>query len=193
MVPATGAPDTKVPSRRSPLVAPVLQFPPLLAPAAFLLLIGSTGPYVVYSVFGACVPYLGGFGYLYLGRWGRFLAASFGYCCLLAISSYLAASKAGIDSSQLRAILLGWGLAVIALSGVCAFDAWRLAQTRNKGPRPSQIDASARGREQRDFVGSVLIGSTVLIGVLVIGFVNFLALLLMGVSILCNSNPHSCP
>jgi hypothetical protein len=187
MFPPTTRPDTRSPSRRSPHAAAILQFPPLLAPLALLVLIGSNGPYVAYAVLGTCVPYIGGFGYLYLGRWRRFPAASLGYSCLLCLASYLAASKAGITTSQLRAILLGWGLAVIAISCVCAIDAWRLAKARNIGARPSQADAPERGRVRRYFVVAFMA-----MGLLAIGFVDFLALALMGFSILCNSNPHSC-
>jgi hypothetical protein len=166
-----------------PVIAGLLQFLPVLAASLSLLrsyrLVPEGGPALplfMNTVIGTgylllFMTYVGGAGYLYLRRWGRAVAALLGYSGLLVVTAYLAVTHEGVP--LFHRVILGWCLVTIALSFICATDAWKLAQAGKAGRRLAGCPEVAGV--------AVAIALTLLI--------NFFALLAVNVVTLCYFGP----
>jgi len=158
-------------------VASFLQFLPLLTPAVFLCqtyIFSSLPPLLL---FGSWVPYIGGFGYVYLRRWDRSFWASFGYGCMLVVAScVLLAGVGSIVGSRLT--LLCWGLACLALSLLCAADVW----PRINDATPTARNSAPSWEGWKDLArGCFLLA--------VIAFVDFIALFAVEIVMICYFGP----
>jgi hypothetical protein len=179
------------------LILIILQFLPLVEPLWWLASMWNLARVMIVPAFLlSWVPSLG-LGYLFLRRWGRFVAVSSGYAAMLAMAAYASLSSStqiGGPMAPFRVMFLVWALAVLVLAAACAVDTSRLV----RAPTTATGEAGLEAPEERaGVIGSI--GETrtrrVIVAILVVGclsavlIVDFLASLSIGVALACTLGP----